>query len=71
METMETIELLSEDDPTYSWVSGYTMILGGDGGIGGGLVTVINDGNIQTFGKNAHGIFAQSIGGGGGNAGAS
>ena len=73
METMETIELLSEDDPDLQLGFGLSMSLGGDGGMGGtsGLVTVINDGNIQTFGKNAHGIFAQSIGGGGGNAGAS
>jgi uncharacterized protein with beta-barrel porin domain len=44
--------------------------VGGDGGIGchGGNVTVTNQGNISTYGDLAHGIFAQSIGGGGGNA---
>ncbi|WP_292052240.1 MULTISPECIES: autotransporter outer membrane beta-barrel domain-containing protein, partial [unclassified Brevundimonas] len=40
---------------------------GGDGG-GGGLVQVSNSGTILTTGRNAHGIVAQSIGGGGGNA---
>ncbi|MBR9824543.1 MAG: hypothetical protein GYB36_01925 [Alphaproteobacteria bacterium] len=41
--------------------------VGGDGGDGGD-VTVTNSGNIVTRGANAHGIVAQSIGGGGGNA---
>ncbi|KQW78785.1 autotransporter outer membrane beta-barrel domain-containing protein [Brevundimonas sp. Root1279] len=41
--------------------------VGGDGG-DGGAVTVTNTGNIVTRGTNAHGILAQSIGGGGGNA---
>ena len=40
---------------------------GGDGG-NGGSVTVDNSGEIVTRGANAHGILAQSIGGGGGNA---
>ncbi|MGY6531801.1 hypothetical protein [Glycocaulis sp.] len=40
---------------------------GGDGGDGGD-VTVTNSGQIFTSGANAHGIQAQSIGGGGGNA---
>ena len=45
--------------------------IGGIGGAGndGGHVTVINTGRIFTEGKNADGIVAQSIGGGGGNAG--
>jgi hypothetical protein len=38
---------------------------GGDGG-NGGAVTVDNTGAIQTSGANAQGVFAQSIGGGGG-----
>jgi hypothetical protein len=44
---------------------------GGSGGSGneGGEVTVNNDGLIHTMGINAHGIFAQSIGGGGGQGG--
>ena len=40
---------------------------GGDGGDGGD-VTVTNSGSIITRGANAHGVVAQSIGGGGGNA---
>jgi len=41
--------------------------IGGDGGDGGDVV-VNNSGQIVTRGANAHGIVAQSIGGGGGNA---
>jgi len=41
--------------------------LGGDGG-DGGSVTVDNSGRILTTGARAHGIVAQSIGGGGGDA---
>jgi len=37
----------------------------GDGG-DGGIVNVDNSGEIYTEGKNSHGIFAQSVGGGGG-----
>ncbi|MFZ5677118.1 MAG: hypothetical protein ACOZAM_29505 [Pseudomonadota bacterium] len=46
------------------------VAIGGFGGSGGdaGQVKVENTGIIQTTGKNAHGIVAQSIGGGGGNA---
>ena len=40
---------------------------GGDGGI----VTVNNSGQANTYGANSRGIFAQSVGGGGGNAGIS
>jgi len=45
--------------------------VGGSGGDGGdaGNVEVINSGSIVTRGDGAHGIVAQSIGGGGGNAG--
>ncbi len=45
--------------------------IGGTGGAGGngGPVTVDNHGSILTQGKDAHGIVAQSIAGGGGNAG--
>lgn len=46
---------------------------GGRGGTGnsGGIVDVINldKGTIETFGKSAHGIFAESVGGGGGQGG--
>ena len=42
--------------------------MGGNGGTGGhgGIVTVVNTGEIVTIGDTADGIFAQSIGGGGG-----
>ena len=48
---------------------GLGFALGGSGGVGGtgGAVTVTNDGLIETRGAGAHGIFAESIGGGGGN----
>jgi hypothetical protein len=41
----------------------------GSGGGDGGLVTVGNSGVIRTRGKDAHGVFAQSVGGGGGDGG--
>jgi hypothetical protein len=41
---------------------------GGDGGRGG-LVDVTNNRDIETHGIDSHGIFAQSVGGGGGNGG--
>ena len=41
---------------------------GGEAGIGG-AVKVTNVGNIATYGGDAHGIFAQSVGGGGGTGG--
>jgi hypothetical protein len=41
----------------------------GSGGGDGGAVTVIDDGAINTSGRGAIGIFAQSVGGGGGTAG--
>ena len=45
--------------------------IGGDGAVGsdGSNVVVSNDGSIRTSGEEAHGIIAQSIGGGGGNGG--
>jgi hypothetical protein len=45
--------------------------IGGKGGTGatGGYVEVNNAADIETFGNEAHGIYAQSIGGGGGNGG--
>jgi hypothetical protein len=47
------------------------ITIGGAGGTGddAGDVTVNNSGRIVTRGERSHGIFAQSIGGGGGNAG--
>jgi len=45
--------------------------VGGDGGLGGSgkAATVKNSAMIETFGSNSAGIFVQSVGGGGGNAG--
>lgn len=58
---------------------GFSQAVGGNGGAGGSaalnaannpiIVTVQNDGIVTTNGKNSIGILAQSIGGGGGNAG--
>jgi len=47
------------------------LSIGGSGGASGdgGLVNVVNSGSIETFGIGAHGIYAESIGGGGGNGG--
>ena len=49
----------------------FTVGVGGDGGSGndGGLVTVVSDATLVTGGDAADGIFAQSIGGGGGTGG--
>lgn len=48
----------------------FNLALGGDGGDGGSAddVEVINSGTITTYEDNSDGIFAQSSGGGGGNA---
>ncbi|ORE93263.1 outer membrane autotransporter barrel domain-containing protein [Aurantimonas sp. 22II-16-19i] len=43
----------------------------GSSGGNGGQVRITNDGFVLTDGTNAHGIMAQSVGGGGGNGGAS
>lgn len=49
----------------------FAMALGGDGGTGnhGGIVDILNSGTIDTSGDGSHGIFAQSVGGGGGSGG--
>ncbi len=50
---------------------GFGLAIGGgtgEGGIGGS-VDVRNTGDIATSGADSHGLFAQSVGGGGGNAG--
>ena len=48
-----------------------SLTMGGTGGTGGvgGLVTLTNTALVQTFGEESAGLFAQSIGGGGGNGG--
>ncbi|HET9067292.1 MAG TPA: autotransporter outer membrane beta-barrel domain-containing protein, partial [Amaricoccus sp.] len=50
---------------------GAQISIGGSGGSGGtgGAVDVVNDGLIATGGAKAHGVLAQSVGGGGGNGG--
>ena len=49
----------------------FALAIGGEGGSGniGGDVAVANDGRIDTSGVASHGIFAQSVGGGGGQGG--
>jgi len=49
----------------------FALAIGGDGGNGnsGSSVDVVNGGVIDTFGDSSHGIFAQSVGGGGGRGG--
>jgi hypothetical protein len=53
--------------------SGFDLTVGGGGGKGntGGIVTVDNSGVVITDGLGSHGVLAQSLGGGGGNAGMS
>lgn len=48
-----------------------SLNVGGNGDVGGtsGIVTVTNEALISTSGRNAYGVLAQSIGGGGGNGG--
>lgn len=50
-----------------SWTRAFSV--GGSGGAAGdgGTITVTNTGGIATAGVNSEGIFAQSVGGGGGN----
>ena len=58
---------------TNSWNFNIAIGAGGNGGSAGngGTVTVNNDGDIVTRGRESIGIFAQSVGGGGGVGGAS
>src|SRR6185437_7391475 len=50
--------------------NGFALSIGGEGGSAGraGDVTVTSTGNLATAGDNSNAIFAQSVGGGGGNA---
>ncbi|TPM31479.1 hypothetical protein FJ967_24885 [Mesorhizobium sp. B2-3-4] len=52
-------------------VPGFSLALGGKGAAGGdgGMVTVVNNGQMQLDGDNSVAIFAQSVGGGGGSGG--
>ncbi|MGC4014163.1 MAG: autotransporter outer membrane beta-barrel domain-containing protein [Luteolibacter sp.] len=64
-------ELTAEQKEAGSRNKSLSLAIGGNGSGGGsgGEVTVDNTGNITTEGGGAHGIFAQSIGGGGGTGG--
>ncbi len=50
---------------------GFGLAIGGGTGAGGngGKATLSNTGDVSTYGDDSHGLFAQSVGGGGGNAG--
>ena len=52
-----------------NWSVSLTFGGNGAGAANGGDVTVDNSGDVTTHGDNAHGIFAQSVGGGGGDGG--
>lgn len=62
---------VSRPGSTASVKKGFQLGLGGSGGSGGtgSTVDVVNNGLIITRGAAAHGILAQSVGGGGGNGG--
>jgi len=70
---IESIMAISGADSQANTKRSLQFGLGGSGGTGGtgGTVKVQNDGTIVTLGDRAHGIIAQSIGGGGGNGGQS
>ncbi|WP_199555045.1 autotransporter outer membrane beta-barrel domain-containing protein [Sandaracinobacteroides hominis] len=53
-------------------VPSVSVAVGGNGGVGGvgGDVSIVNSGGVSTFGADAIGLKAQSIGGGGGSGGA-
>ncbi len=61
----------SKSDSATATTNSFSMSLGGNGGDGGtgGVVEVENEGKITTYGYKAHGIIAQSVGGGGGSGG--
>ncbi len=62
----------SEEEEESSAELSFSGTFGGSGGTGGdgNTVTVENDGTVTTAGVASHGIFAQSVGGGGGYGGA-
>lgn len=74
--TLNSVVKYLESSPTLEFngksiASSITVTHGGNGGAGGNgnSFTVFNAGSIRTSGNHASGIVAQSIGGGGGNAG--
>ncbi|OQX66554.1 MAG: hypothetical protein B6A08_19895 [Sorangiineae bacterium NIC37A_2] len=66
--TAESLSIPTDEVPL---AIGVDFGLGGNGGDGGdgGSATVTNTGTVMTGGDDSYGILAQSIGGGGGNAG--
>jgi hypothetical protein len=69
----EALDLIGGSGSAGKTVTGVTAKIGigglSAGGGDGAAVEVTHAGNINTVGEDAYGIFAQSIGGGGGNAG--
>ncbi|MCF8003440.1 MAG: autotransporter outer membrane beta-barrel domain-containing protein [Chromatiaceae bacterium] len=59
----------SGGDGSQGLLTSITVARSGSGGGNGGDVTVTNNGTIRTSGVGAKGIYAQSVGGGGGTAG--
>jgi len=61
----------SQPNNTTNMSASMTLTLGGSGGAAGdgATVTATNSGSLETRGDASHGIFAQSIGGGGGTGG--
>ncbi|WP_041277900.1 autotransporter outer membrane beta-barrel domain-containing protein [Desulfotalea psychrophila] len=59
----------SGGDGSQGLLTSITVARSGSGGGNGGNVAVTNSGNISTEGSGAMGIYAQSVGGGGGSAG--
>ncbi|WP_041277904.1 autotransporter outer membrane beta-barrel domain-containing protein [Desulfotalea psychrophila] len=59
----------SGGDGSQGLLTSITVARSGSGGGNGGNVAVTNSGNISTGGSGAMGIYAQSVGGGGGSAG--
>jgi hypothetical protein len=71
LDTLDQVtELLDLKDKVVFDVSNWSLIVGGTGGASGdgGDVDVVNEGSIGTTGLASTAIFAQSIGGGGGEA---
>lgn len=65
------ISITGQSTDNSSSVMGFSIGGQGETGGTGGTVSVNNSGLIDTLGEGAHGIFAQSLGGGGGNGGMS
>ena len=68
IETLETFRSVTAFQEQAKDARNWGLGIGGSGGAAGdgGAVTVVNKGSIETFGVSSPGIFAQSVGGGGG-----